>query len=98
MARLKNYGFKVGDILRLSACGLRTLKIPVRGDDNKFVTVIGIEELNHPNGEVETYFVVRDNATGKSYKQNLKFGLGEKQVYISGLSGRCFTGKIYSRI
>ncbi len=98
MARLKNHDFKVGDILRLSVCGLRTLKIPVHGDDNKFVTVTGIEELNHPNGEVETYFVVRDNATGKSYNQSMKFGFGEKQVYISGLSGRCFTGKIYSRI
>ena len=91
MARLKNHDFRVGDILRLSACGLRTLKIPVRGPENKFVTVIEVESFTYSNGETQYYYRVRDNATGCIYDQSVL-------KMTKGLSGFCFTGKIYSRI
>lgn len=100
MARLKNHGFKVGDILRFNCAGLRCNKIPVRGPENKFVTVIEIESYTFGNGQTQYFYRVRDNASGYVYDQNRTYGYFSKDAckVINGLSGEYFTGKIYSRI
>lgn len=98
MARLKNHGFKVGDILRFNAAGLRCNKIPVRGPENKFVTVIEIEAYTYRDGQTQQFYRVRDNATGYVYDQNhLKDAYSSNPTVINGLDGAYFTGKIYSR-
>jgi len=88
---------QIGEIRRLSACGLRTLKIPVKGEDNKFVIVYGTETRMYPDGQSEQLYLIRDMASGKVYDADKKISLHTKDT-VHGFSESCFTSKIYGKV
>ena len=91
---------QIGEIRRLSACGLRTLNIPVKGEDNKFVVVIGIENMVYMDGQMEQLYLIRDMATGKVYDSNKKINTFSKvgEDTLHGYSEQCFTSKVYGKL